>query len=324
MMLSKKQKRLIDKFEMDAVWALCETRYQLSLYIFMTMQCNLACKDCFVGCSPNRPKDFTPCADIEYYVKHFQEIGDFNNSILFTGGEPTLNMGVLSQSLNLAMQNKMLIGLKTNGLWALDQKKSDAVYSMFSDLFDQNKPYRDENGDASVHVDISVDNVLHPTISADAFKSIAQRVSGDKKLAENIELRAMGFADSKEWFNQTVINDPAMNFSVQKKLSYGTEMNLNGKQINAYMFGRLSKPSPIQSSRELLTVVKNYSAGVNMRLPLRFYPDKTVGLATAGLKSCARIPYLHQDGGFKSWVEIRDDMIKKMVAEYTQLIQNER
>lgn len=324
MMLTKKQKRLIDKFEMDAIWALCETRYQLSLYIFMTMQCNLACKDCFVGCSPDRPHDFTPYADIEYYVKHFQKIEEFNNAILFTGGEPTLNLDILSQSLNLALQNKMMIGLKTNGIWALDPKKSEAVYSMFSDLFTHNKTYRDENGDASVHMDISVDNVLHPTISADAFKSIARRISQDKLLAENMELNAMGFANSKEWFNQTVINDPSMNFSVQKKLSYVTEMNLNGKQINAYMFGRLSKPSPIKSSDELLLVVKNYSSGVNMRLPVRFYPDKTVGLATYGLKSCGRVPYIDSTGAYKSWVQIRSDIVRKLTTEYAQLIQNER
>lgn len=324
MMLSKKQKRLIDKFEMDMEWNLCDMPYKITLYMFMTMQCNLACKDCFVGCSPSRSNEYMAFDDIVYYVNHFRQDFQFKNSILFTGGEATLNLDTLSQSLDFAMKNKMNIGLKSNGMWALAPKTAEPVYSMFGNLFDRNDPYRNSAGELPLGLDISVDNVLHPKSSAKAFKLIAQRLSQDHRLGDNMNLSAMGFSKSKDWFKKQVIQDRSMNFTVLEQRPFVTVLGLNGKDIYVHMHGTVIKPAPITEAKELRSVLPQLAYANWPTLSVRFYPDKTVGLSTSGLKSCGRVPYLDSTGAYKSWAQIRSDIVKKLTNEYAKIIQNER
>ena len=78
------------------------------LYLIVTNNCNLRCKYCFLENNPLCPKErenmslSTALKAIEKFANHLQKNNKKNATILFYGGEPTLKIDIIKQSIDYA------------------------------------------------------------------------------------------------------------------------------------------------------------------------------------------------------------------------------
>lgn len=99
--------------------------------IFLSYQCNMACRHCMYACSPHWNGDWISLEALEQILgivadkiqpaPHGRRAVSLNHGLHFTGGEPFLNVELLVQAAALARQHGLpSLFVETNGFWCRD------------------------------------------------------------------------------------------------------------------------------------------------------------------------------------------------------------
>ncbi len=319
MSLTDKQRADINSFKERMTYAFYNAWDKMGLHFYMTYRCNLACPLCYMQASPKRPIDHIPAADAVHFINYFNNVPGYAKVICCSGGEPLMMpLNELEVVLRTGIENGLFVALKTNGFWAKSNFKSEQVYNMLSSVLRDADGRKNPSGDRPLQIDISVDDVIHPKESVDCFNEIATRISNDKKLANNIHLYLMSFAQSTNLVCDKIIFNKKIGASNPRHAGGITKFEVGDLAVSADLRGgSVYQIGPIKSSRELETVFEDKF------LWLIVHPNGMIGLEADQGKNCAMVPYKIGEQ-YKDWATLRTDMLNQLVAEYTELVRQGR
>ncbi len=325
------------------------TGYELMFYL--TQKCNLACPGCYMARVPSHGAGMLPVADAEHYMRTFQDLPQFNHSVVFSGGEIfTLPVQYLEQNIRNALQINERLQLKTNGTWAMNPKRANEIFDMLARL---DVPRGMIASKEQVHeflsqfsreyaiahrqeilarvctelptlpvldLCMSVDNMIHPAQTADWFCEIVRCVGADEKLFKNLTIKSFTFTDCVDFFaecmSQQFSEDVITNF--EKHPGNVFTYNVMGAHVESY-FGDFINTSEKLAPETLGHIALPTNSGEN-RLAFYFFPDRTVAFCTYHFQTVGRVPYVTRDGRYKSVSELKRDMFRAVVNEYCRAI----
>jgi MoaA/NifB/PqqE/SkfB family radical SAM enzyme len=100
-------------------------RYSSRLSIVLTDRCNIACSHCLPECDPKR-KERLSWPAVEQIIRQAQARGTIS-TICFTGGEPFLDVPVLTRGVQLCAELGLESTVMTNAFWAKTQASARAM-----------------------------------------------------------------------------------------------------------------------------------------------------------------------------------------------------
>lgn len=325
-------------------------RYDVDLQFYMTDSCNLGCNGCYMKSKPMLNRNIIPASDINFYLNEFAKVPGFYNTVVFSGGE-VFNTSIVSLERNAhnVLDRGWHLQLKTNGSWVTQPQRCRSVMRMLDRLEPGRGMLASEEDieqflghiprpvlkmlgrdrvvkllfkfmptASLLDLAVSVDDKLHPAESADWFVKIANLISRDGYLRENINLKSFTVNASKKFFEDKVLGHPELKV---KKIEPCPEAgcvkyNVNGMLVESF-FGDFvdvdNVPQFKKISEFVLPSVEGDTAG---RLVYCFHPDKTVGLDSCYLESVGRVPYLDAAGKRKPFAQINQEIGKKLIADY--------
>lgn len=322
--------------------------YEIDLQFYLTRNCNLACRGCYMQASPNISRNIIPESDVGFYLNQFATVPGFCQSVVFSGGELFVApIDYLQKNAENVLKRGWHLQLKTNGAWIKNPnvaydvadmlRRLNPVYGIcattedirqcimnippiFRRLLGRAVVYRKFPLVSSLDMAISVDDKLHPGQSAEWFLSIADMISRDKKLKKSVGLKTFSFDDSADFFQESVLENSQAdikNFKQHGKKWMFT-YQINGKRIESY-FGKFVDTTQIPLSKKISEfVLPAIGTEKKGRLVYSFHPDNTVGLDSCYLEAVGRVPYLDETGKCKSFAQINEDIQKKLVQDYHQ------
>lgn len=279
---------------------------KISLHFYMTHYCNLRCPGCYMAAGPHRSQAVISLRDIDFYMRQFSKISDFDKNVVFSGGEIfTLSLDYLQYNIQNALDLGMNTEVKTNGTWVRSGRRADKIFDMLRGL-KMRQP---------LDMAVSVDNKIHPAYSADCFVDIATRLAGDDKLSKNIILKSFSFIESAQFFQSHVFNRLTVrDFSDFSDCICTYRV---GKLRVGSVFGNFIDSTAPQSAVDASNIV--YSAfGDDAVVTFFFHPDGTVGFENAALQSVGRVPYIDAHGKYKSPECLVNEMAVKMIQDYAR------
>ena len=324
--------------------------YEIEPLFYLTCHCNLHCTGCYMKSGPNVSRDVLPSGDIRFYLSEFEKHPLFTNNVVFSGGEVfTTPISYLEYNAHQVLDRGYGLQLKTNGAWVQNPCVRDAVLAMMRRLqparglvaghqqireFLDSKPkillrmlgrdivrmwmYAKLPTVSMLSVAVSVDDLLHPSQSAQWFADIAKLFSSDKRLRDKVELKTFTLSESKAFFEQNVLN--AENLKVSDFQQFGNraamKYNINGRGVESY-FGDYVDVDNVSCIAKLSNIVMPPLGDANGRLVYCFYPDRTVGFDCFYLSSVGRVSYVdNKTGQCKSLQRIRQEIYEKLVSDY--------
>lgn len=323
--------------------------YGIELHFYLTSRCNLACPGCYANASPKSPDDTLPADDVLHYVRAFKKEPLFQNAVAFSGGEIfTRPLNYLMPLVQSTLDCDVALELKTNGAWVADAKKSELIFQMLTDLNVKKNLYttdaemerivrsipdaktipRDKlyemvksqmTSVPMLSMAVSVDNIIHPAHSANWFVDIAQRVTNEPKLYDNIALKAVSFNDAQRFFGEKVLLDDRMNITNFEYEQNGYSFKVNNQRIEWFVSNFIDTKQPTVPESLADIFIPSVSGDGN-RLVLFFYPDRTVSVETPDLKPIGRVSYIDKMGKYKSFGALRMEIAQKLVNEYAALV----
>ena len=329
-----------------------DSGYELDLQFYLTKKCNLASPGCYVASSPRVSGDVLPTYDAEFYLKEFEKVPQFTESVVLTGGEIfTAPIGYVEWISHQVLDRGWGLQLKTNGSWVRDEYMHNAVPAMLRRMnpgrgliatkeqvskFFENKPkwllrllgrdvvrqwlYKSLPTTSMLSMAVSVDDKLHPEKSVQWLGDIVNIMGADKNLAKKVDLKTFTVADSRSFFEKNVINGPGCVVKDRKNDGNLVKCELNGVPVESY-FGDFVGVNKISEKEKIENFVLPALGEAKGRLVYCFYPDKTVGLDSCYLQSVGRVPYIGTDGLWKSFNKIRRDIYTQLVLDYQKAIE---
>ncbi|MBQ2016911.1 MAG: hypothetical protein II208_00080 [Alphaproteobacteria bacterium] len=328
--------------------------YDVDIMFYMTHNCNLACSGCYMHANPAAARDIIPASDIDFYLNEFEKVPGFYNTVVFSGGEIFNDSLVnLERNAHNVLDRGWHLQLKTNGSWIAKPELRNSVFRMLDRLEPGRgmlagkdeierflsrfpKPILRLLGRERVvkllfkflpsasllDLAVSVDDKIHPIQSADWFIDIANALSRDAGLKENVNLKTFSFYDSKDFFDSHVLKNPKIRSGV-KNVEWHPDYSclaytINGKKIESF-FGDFVDTAKVPEFKKISEfVLPSVDGDTNGRLVYCFHPDRTVGLDSCYLESVGRVSYINDKGKRKSFAQINDDIQKKLIQDYNQ------
>lgn len=102
-----------------------------SLVLMVTMGCYSECAHCCLSSSRAKLGSRLTKEEMELYIKEASEVNV--QSVVFTGGEPTAYLDDLYEPMSLARDLGLYVDLRTNGYWAENQEKAQAILQHLHD-----------------------------------------------------------------------------------------------------------------------------------------------------------------------------------------------
>ncbi len=324
--------------------------YDVDLQFYMTQNCNLGCNGCYMKSKPNSDCSVISASDINFYLNEFANVPGFYNTVVFTGGE-IFNTPIvaLEGSAHNVLDRGWHLQLKTNGAWVASPEMRRAVMRMLDRLEPGRGMLASEEdikrflgriprpvlkmlgrdrvvkllfkfmpSESLLDLAISVDDKLHPAESADWFVKIANLISRDGYIRENLNLKSFTVNDSKKFFENKVLGNPEL--KIKKVENYPEvgclKYNVNGMPVESY-FGDFVDVDKVPQFKKISEFVLPSVEGDTLgRLVYCFHPDKTVGLDSCYLESVGRVPYLDAAGKCKPFAQINQEIGQKLIADY--------
>ncbi len=329
-----------------------DSGYELDLQFYLTQKCNLACPGCYMSASPRASGDVLPTYDADFYLKEFEKVPQFTESVVLTGGEIfTAPIGYVEWISHQVLDRGWGLQLKTNGSWVCDEFMRGAVPAMLRRLqpgrgliasteqvskFFENKPkwllrllgrdvvrqwmYKSLPTVSKLSMAVSVDDKLHPKRSAQWIQDIALLLGQDKNLSGKVDLKTFTVSDSKSFFGKNVLNAKGCVLQNAKAGANPLKYILNGMPVESY-FGNFVDVAQVTEKEKIENFVLPALGDAQGRLVYCFYPDKTVGLDSCYLQSVGRVPYIGTDRLRKSFDKIRHDIYTQLVLDYQKAIE---
>lgn len=329
-----------------------DTQYSKELLFYLTRHCNLACSGCYMCSNPNVSRAMIPMQDVRHWLKEFENVPNFDDSVVFSGGEIfTLPTVYIEHNAHQVLDRGWRLQLKTNGSWVADTERRDAVRVMLHRL----QPHQVMVGDdtdiarvmgrlpravwramgnklaawllwrmmekrSALDMVVSVDDKLHPKRSARWFEDIAHMLATDKRLARTVNLQTFTFYDSVSYFEDKVLGNPRLNVS-DLVLNQGKSVctfNAGAKHIESF-FGDFVEPGTVPIKQKLNNIVVPDGLGGG-RVIYSVMPDRTIGVECDFVDSVGRVSYVDGNGKLKSFNQIQSDIHQKLVDEYRRLV----
>ncbi|MBD5391470.1 radical SAM protein [bacterium] len=274
---------------------------------YLTHYCDLRCPGCYMAAGPHRSRAAMPVADIDFYLSEFFKLPYFTPYVVFSGGEIfTLPVEYLEYNIKGALDLGLHVQIKTNGMWARDARRRDAIFNMLRNLPTTNR----------FSMAVSVDDKIHPRASADCFVDIASRIGADKKLSKKVALKSSGFRDGIKFFDAHVINNPRLDildfWSNDKKTIYQYQV---GDAVIESFFDDFVDVNAEYGARVTSDITINTPGGGHS-VVLYFHPDGTVGFENAAFQSIGRVPYIDAHGGYKSINTLVNEIAARAISDY--------
>ncbi len=325
-------------------------KYDVDLQFYLTQNCNLGCRGCYMKAKPSSNRDIIPASDIDFYLNEFANVPGFYDTVVFSGGEIfNDSLTALERNAHNVLDRGWHLQLKTNGSWVTKPELRNSIFRMFYRLEPGRgmlaseedmerflayipKPVLKMLGRERVvkllfkylptasllDLAVSVDDKLHPAESADWFAQIVNHISRDDELKEKVKLKTFTVKDSKNFFKSKVLHHPKIDIRKIKWMpeSGCVEYKVNGMPVESF-FGDFvdiyNVPEFQKISEFVLPSVDGDTAG---RLVYCFHPDKTVGLDSCYLESVGRVPYLDAAGQCKPFAQINQEIQQKLISDY--------
>jgi hypothetical protein len=133
----------------------------VTINLLVTLQCTLACRHCFFGCSPKGSQGREDLGTVYMsndvlgavwvMVQRFQEL-DVNVEVNVIGGEPTINLNRFSEIMDIVGSWGVKVTMVTNGWWLARPETSRRFFQAIQHLVDT-----DGDPEESISVRISND-----------------------------------------------------------------------------------------------------------------------------------------------------------------------
>ncbi len=94
-----------------------------SIHFLLTYQCTFECDHCFLYCGPFSDGVFT-LENMEFALMQIKEIRSID-SVYFEGGEPFMYYPLMLQSIKLAREMGLRVGIVSNSYWATSVKDAE-------------------------------------------------------------------------------------------------------------------------------------------------------------------------------------------------------
>ncbi len=328
--------------------------YDVDLQFYLTDWCDLGCRGCYMKPKLKSESAVLSASDVDFYLKEFEKVPGFYNTVVFSGGEifnyPLVR---LERNIHSVLDRGWYLQLKTNGSWVAEPGSSKSIFRMLKRLepgrgmlatndevsrFVSRIPksvlkllgrervvkllFKVFPSDSLLDLAVSVDDRLHPEKSADWFAEIASVISSDRHLRKNINLKTFTVSGSSNFFGIHVLSHPKIVKRI-KNLKRKPEAGclvytVNGKRVESF-FGDFVDVDNIPDFQKISEFVLPSVDGESMgRLVYCFHPDKTVGLDSCYLESVGRVPYIDASGKRKSFSQINQEIQKKLIEDYKQ------
>lgn len=317
---------------------------------YMTNYCNLSCPGCYMDARPNRPKVCIPTADIDFYLREFKQVPDFEGSVVFSGGEVfSLPIEYLKYNIQNVLGAGLCLEVKTNGAWVDSPKRSNQIFEMLADLSVMRVPNVTEGAldafmrrysqddlrsmgrdmiykkvcetfgtVATFSMGLSVDNKIHPSRSAQWFAKIANRIGCDDNLAQKINLKSFCFIESMSFFQQSIIDNPQFAVSDFQKHDGVYSYRVGKCHVQSFLGDFVDVAAPISPEKAADIVVTR--PDMTRFVTFFFWPDRTVSFEDCALRPVGRVPYVDSNGKCKCLNQLVQDMGIKMISDYKNTI----
>lgn len=317
---------------------------------YMTNYCNLSCPGCYMNARPNRPKVCIPTADIDFYLREFTRVPDFDGNVVFSGGEVfSLPTEYLKCNIQNALGAGLYLEVKTNGSWVDSPKRSNQIFKMLADLSVTRVPnvteaaldafmrrysqdeLRSMGRDviykkvcetfgtvATFCMAVSVDNKIHPGRSAQWFAKIANRIGRDDNLAQKIDLKSFCFIESMNFFQQNIIDNPQLGVSDFHNHGGVYSYRIGKCQVRSFLGDFIDCAVPVSPEKSADIVVMR--PDMTRFVTFFFWPDRTVSFENCALRPVGRVPYVDVNGKCKCLNQLVQDMAIKMISDYKKSI----
>lgn len=327
-------------------------KYDIELLFYLTRHCNLSCNGCYMNSGPNASRAMLPMKDLRYWLKEFEKVSGFDESVVFSGGEIfSLPIPYVEHNAHQVLDRGWRLQLKTNGAWVSETERRDAIRAMLRRL----QPHQVSNASdddvkralgrlpkvvwramgnklagwllwqmlkkqTALDLVVSVDNKLHPKQSAKWFEDIANMLVQDSRLSKTVNLKTFTFFESIAFFEDLVLDNKNLDVSNFRQMHShnACEYTVHGKRVETY-FGDFIKPSSVSIEKKLSEIAVPDMSGRG-RLIYSFMPDRTVGVECDFVDSVGRVPYVADDGQMKSFQQIKTDIHKKLVEDYKKVV----
>ena len=324
--------------------------YEVEALFYLTRHCNLKCPGCYMQSSPEIQKSILSLDDLGFYLNEFNNIENFTQSVVFSGGEVfTAPIKYIKQCSDNVLNRGWTLQIKTNGAWIQDKQKSDDILKMLRQLKPSHGYVANEqeiqhiikkyprwllhicgnalikkhlNKSSALSMAISVDDKLHPAQSADWFIKIANAITADKKLRNDVDLKTFTLYESVPLLESRVLNNPELhikNFELFEN-KQAARYTIKNTPVESYV-GEFIDATSIPTTTKLSEIAVSPIGDAKGRLVYCFYPDGTVGFDCNYLEPVGRVPYTDETGKYKSLTQIKHDIHKKLVADYAKAIQ---
>lgn len=313
---------------------------------YMTHYCNLACPGCYMAAGPHQSKAYIPSADIDFYLREFNKNSYFPGNVTFSGGEIfSLPIEYLKYNIQNALDLGMFTEIKTNGSWVDNPVCSDLIFEMLADL---SVPRRlnvidTEQGEflrgkllsmgkekiwkkvcdkfgtfAALSMAVSVDDKIHPRRSAQWFAAIANRITADDALSQNVELKSFSFKESANFLRQNVLNNPQLGVSDLHSDAGVYSYKVGKGTIRSYVGDFINTAAPLSPAQAADIVIPRGNG--HRFVVFFFWPDRTVSFENSAFHPVGRVPYLDSHGKYKSLNTLVQEMGIKMISDYQNSI----
>lgn len=300
--------------------------------------------------SPETQKSILSLDDLDFYLNEFNNIENFTQSVVFSGGEIfTAPIEYIKKCSNNVLNRGWELQIKTNGAWIQDKQKSDDILKMLRQLKPSHGYVANEQEiqhiikkyprwllnicgnilikkhltkSSALSMAISVDDKLHPSQSADWFIKIANAITADKKLRKNVNLKTFTFFESVPLFESRVLNNPELhikNFELFEN-KQATRYTIKNTPVESFV-GEYIDVKSIPTTTKLSEIAVSPIGDAKGRLVYCFYPDGTVGFDCNYLESVGRVSYINKNKEHKTFKQIQHDIHKQLVNDYTRAIQ---
>lgn len=324
--------------------------YEVEMLFYLTRHCNLKCPGCYMQSSPETQKSILSLDDLDFYLNEFNNIENFTQSVVFSGGEIfTAPIEYIKKCSDNVLNRGWELQIKTNGTWVQDKQKSGDILKMLRQLKPlhgyvaseqeiQNtiKKYprwllnicgnilikKHLTKSSALSMAISVDDKLHPAQSADWFIKIANAITADKKLRKNVNLKTFTFFESVPLLESRVLNNPELhikNFELFEN-KQAARYTIKDTPVESYV-GEFIDVKSIPTITKLSEIAVSPIGDAKGRLVYCFYPDGTVGFDCNYLESVGRVSYINKNKEHKTFKQIQHDIHKQLVNDYTRAIQ---
>ena len=325
------------------------------LQFYMTEACDLRCPGCYRFSGATHYGAPLPSADIREYVNQFKAEPTFNDSVCFSGGEVFgVSLDKLESDIRYVLGAGCTLQVKTNGTWVKNPQKADQIFKMLRGLsvgygisgdeedfkyaFGNDSMLRRIPKWASIlarmrilyrakqnylltpklSLCMSVDNMIHPTESADWYLKIAERIGGDKKLRRKVACAFFCFQECADYAVDNILNNASLDKKILKADNHYCKFLLNGVPNYAF-FGYYKDMGEIVRPDDLADISCSYVGGYGNRTVWFFHPNQTVSFE-ADLIPVGRVSYLDKNGKYKSVAQLRDEMAARLVADYKHML----